>query len=249
MQELTLEEKKAIILDIMKDIDRFCRENGIRYTISSGTLLGAVRHGGFIPWDDDADMFMLREDFDRFVKIYRSDKYHLLFHNRSEGEFLMAGYAKVSDPETYVAGKNTMTSYGVYVDIFPLDSVPQDAETRKDYIHKVMSIHNRLHHRQKKDIVSILKSYRHSLSWWWERLDREVHNPEYADSPLAAHIVGTTNSRTVIDKSRFDTLREIPFEDYKFMAFSDTHSYLAMVFGEDYMTPKKWAHEYKIYRK
>ena len=82
--ELTLEEKQSIILEIMKDIDRFCRKNGIRYTLSSGTLLGAVRHKGFIPWDDDADMFMLREDFVRFVKTYRSDRFGLLFNTRSD---------------------------------------------------------------------------------------------------------------------------------------------------------------------
>ena len=80
MRELKLEEIQGILLDIMTDIDSFCRENNIRYIISSGTLLGAVRHKGFIPWDDDADMFMPREDFDRFVKIYKGRKYHLLYN-------------------------------------------------------------------------------------------------------------------------------------------------------------------------
>ncbi len=100
--ELTIQEKQEIILGILKDIDRFCRDNDIPYSLSSGTLLGAVRHGGFIPWDDDADMFMLREDFDRFVKIYKSDKYHLLFNTRSDDEFFASGYAKVNDPDTYI---------------------------------------------------------------------------------------------------------------------------------------------------
>ena len=98
--ELSLKEKQMIILDIMKDIDKFCRANDIPYTLSSGTLLGAVRHGGFIPWDDDADIFMLREDFDRFVSIYRSDRYKLVFNSKPEEKTLPSGIAQNGDPST-----------------------------------------------------------------------------------------------------------------------------------------------------
>lgn len=247
--ELTITEKHEIILEILKDIDKFCRANDIPYTISSGTLLGAVRHGGFIPWDDDADMFMLREDFDRFVRIYKSDRFHLLFNTRSEDEFFASGYAKVSDPSTILSETKTMTHVGVNVDVFPLDHVPEDPKERKKYMHKVMSIHNRIYHRQKKDLLSIIKSYRHSLDWWIDRMDRTVHNPAYKENRLVAHIVGSQNYRTVIDKDRFKTLTDIKFEGYDLRAFKDTHSYLEMVYGPDYMKPKEWSHNTIIYRK
>lgn len=248
MKELTIKEKHEIILEIMKDIDKFCRENDIPYTISAGTMLGAMRHGGFIPWDDDADLFMLREDFDRFVKIYKSPKYHLLFNTRGEKEFLASGYAKVSDPATRIEDNKTLTEYGVYVDIFPLDAVPEDPKEQHDFMHSIMSTHNRLHHRMKKDIVSIIKSYRHSLDWWWNKLDSQVHSGKYDDSPLVAQAIGTTNYRTVLEKSRFDSLVDIEFEGYKFLGFSDPHSYLVMLYGEDYMTPKKWAHNFRAFK-
>lgn len=247
MKELSIDEKKKIILDIMIDIDEFCRENDIKYTISSGTLLGAVRHGGFIPWDDDADMFMLREDFDRFVKTYRSPHYHLLFNKRGDDEFLAVGYAKISNPKTKVIDNSGRSGYGVYVDLFPLDSVPENEDERRDYMHRIMSLHNRLYHRQKKDLVSIIKSYRHSLDWWWNRLDGLVHSGAHDNSPFVAHIVGTTNYRTVIPREWFESLEDIDFEGYKFLGFKDPHSYLIRVFGEDYMTPKKWAHNFKAY--
>ena len=237
-KELTIKEKQQLILEVMKDIDRFCRDHNIPYTISSGTLLGAVRHGGFIPWDDDADMFMLRKDFDRFVATYNSDKYHLLFNTRNENEFFASGYAKVCDPATESADTIAKTNPGIFVDIFPLDAVPEDETLRKKYMHKVMSIHNRLHHRQRKDIVSILKSYRHSLDWWWHKMDTTVRDPQYADSPLVAHIIGTTNYRTVIHKDRFDNLVDIEFEGYPFLGFKDTDGYLTKVYGADYMTPR-----------
>ena len=247
--ELTLEEKQGIILEIMKDIDRFCRANNIRYTLSSGTLLGAVRHGGFIPWDDDADMFMLREDFDRFVSTYKSDRFGLLFNTRTDSEFFASGYAKVNDPTTHIAETLTMANHGVFVDIFPLDSVPEDPKERHRHMHRVMSLHNRIYHRQRKDLLSIIKSYRHSLDWWMNKMNETVRDPRYAGSPLVAHIVGSNNYRTVISRDRFDSLADISFEGYDFLGFSDTDSYLTMVYGPDYMTPKKWTHNLKVYRK
>ena len=64
-----------------------------------------------------------------------------------------------------------MTHYGVYVDIFPLDYVPDNEKERRKYMHKVMSIHNRIYHRQRKDLISIIKSWRHSLDWWMNRMN------------------------------------------------------------------------------
>lgn len=246
--EISLERHQALIFEIMKDIDRFCRANGIRYSLSSGTLLGAVRHGGFIPWDDDADLFMLREDFDRFVKTYKSDKYELIFGPGQIGEFFLSGYAKVNDPSGSLKRKDKVRHPAIYVDIFPLDSVPEDPEMQHKWMHKIMRIHNRLHHRNRRDFVSVIKSYYHSLRWWWNKLDRTVHSGRYADSPLVAHAVGTTNYRTVIRRDRFDSLVDTPFRDYKFLGFKDTDSYLSMVYGPDYMTPKKWSHNLKVYQ-
>ena len=68
MQRIPDKEIHGYILDILKDIDRFCTEEGLRYSMAYGTLLGAVRHKGFIPWDDDIDLMMPREDFERFVR-------------------------------------------------------------------------------------------------------------------------------------------------------------------------------------
>lgn len=236
MEELEIIEKKQIILDIMSDIDKFCRENKIPYSISSGTLLGAVRHGGFIPWDDDADMFMLREDFDRFIKTYKKRKYQLLYNKEDKNVFFRDGYAKVCDHHTTVVKKDTLARYGVYVDIFPLDYVPGDKKKRETFMNKVMRYHHKLHHRQKNDFISKLISYYHTTDWWWDKCDRVVRNPEYKDSRFVAHILGSRNKRTVLDKIVFENLSEIEFEGRRFLAFSDHHSYLTMVYG-DYMTP------------
>ncbi|MDE5839326.1 MAG: LicD family protein [Muribaculaceae bacterium] len=247
--ELTIKEKQSIILDIMKDIDRFCRSNGIPYTISSGTLLGAVRHGGFIPWDDDADMFMLRDDFERFIRIYKSDRYKLVFNFEDGDKSSPSGIAKIADVSTGSKDSAGQLDYGVWVDVFPLESVPEDPDECHKFMHKILRVNNRLYHRRKHDLLSIIKSYHHSYAWWLKRLNEIVHDNPYTDSPLVAHAVGSSNYRTVIPKKWFDDLGEIRFEDYDFMAFRDTDSYLTKVYGPDYMTPKKWNHDVKVYRK
>ena len=236
MEPINLEEKKKIILDIMTDIDEFCRENSIPYVISSGTLLGAVRHGGFIPWDDDADMFMLRKDFDRFIDTYKGRKYHVLYNTDNPDEFLKVGYAKISDPATKVLSRKTLVKFGVNVDLFPLDNVPDDPDERNRHMDKAMKIRRLLHHRQNKDFISYLISYHHSLEWWWNKCDEIIRNPKYNDSHLVAHILGARNKRTVFDRKWFENLKDIEFEGRIFKTFADTHSYLTMVYG-DYMTP------------
>ena len=81
------------------------------------------------------------------------------------------------------------------------------------------------------------------------KLDSIVQNNPYADSPLVAHAVGSDNYRTVIPRKWFENLGTRRFEDYDFMAFEDPDAYLKIVYGPDYMTPKKWSHEVKIYKK
>ena len=249
-QNLSLEETQSILFDIMKDIDRFCRSNGIRYSLSDGTMLGAVRHGGFIPWDDDADICMPREDFDKFAATYKSDKYHLLLNTHTKDEVFFYGFIKINDPTTNGAPTHkNIAKHGVTVDIFPLEPVPEDKKERAKFTHRIVSLHNRLYHRHKKDPLSIIKSYRHSINGWWNMIEKVIHEGKYTDSPLLCQVLGKPMVEVLLRKERFDDLVDITFNGHKFLGFRDTHSYLEMLFGPDYMTPKKWSHNYTIQKK
>ncbi len=248
---LTLEEKQEIILEELKDVDKFCRANNIRYSITYGTLLGAIRHGGFIPWDDDADICMLREDYDRFAATYKSEKYHVLqFVNHPEDkEVFHNGYLKINDPTTYIATHQNGIKYGVAVDIFPFDPVPEDKKERHRYNHKVRKIYNRLYHRHKKDPISIIKSYRHSVDEWWKMLDDTLHEGKYDDSRLLTQFFCAEEDEVLLSKDLFDNLIDIPFNGYNLLGFKDYHKYLVASYGENYMTPKVWAQNFEIYKK
>lgn len=121
------------MLEIAKEVKRVCEENDIRYFLYRGTFLGAVRHNGFIPWDDDMDFAMLREDYDKFCRIAPhalGEKYFL--QNWHTDENYALPFAKIRKRGTlYVESKcPVLEENGLYIDIYPLDYSPEQPEER-----------------------------------------------------------------------------------------------------------------------
>ena len=97
MTRLSHEEIHPRLTDILIAVDEFCENEGIRYSMAYGTLLGAVRHKGFIPWDDDIDILMPRPDFERFVSSFKHPSYECLYNKRGEDSHFVHFFAKVHD--------------------------------------------------------------------------------------------------------------------------------------------------------
>lgn len=134
MEKELLRKVQMTQFEIAKEIRRVCDENGIRYFLSGGTFLGAVRHKGFIPWDDDMDMAMLREDYERFCVIAPEKlKPQFAWQDWYTDENYSLPFGKVVKRNTiYLEGKKTarLKENGFYVDVFPIDPVPEDADRR-----------------------------------------------------------------------------------------------------------------------
>lgn len=122
-----IKEVQKAQLDILIEFDRICKKNNIKYQLFAGTLLGAIRHKGFIPWDDDIDVCMLREDYDKFLTVCNKDmknEYFLQTYN-SDPNYIMQ-FAKLRKNNTIFLERVTANCdihHGVYIDIFPLDDV------------------------------------------------------------------------------------------------------------------------------
>lgn len=123
-----------VLLEILLEIDRVCKIYGIHYSLCYGTLLGAVRHKGFIPWDDDLDIAMLRPEYDKFTKVCQSAfKKRFFLVDASTEEAYPYDFAKVVKEQTVYLERGAEYKNihkGIYVDIFPLDNVKQSLQHR-----------------------------------------------------------------------------------------------------------------------
>lgn len=96
---LTLQETREIQLKLLLYFDKYCRENNFNYSLGEGTLIGAVRHKGFIPWDDDIDLLMLREDYELFIKTYKGEYRLINYHTEKRWRDC---FSRLSDESTFV---------------------------------------------------------------------------------------------------------------------------------------------------
>ena len=142
MKEMTTREVQLVCLELLKDVHEFCIEHDIHYSLSGGSLIGAIRHNGFIPWDDDADIQMPRPDFDRFIKTYKSKRgFQLYAREKDNGSDVYSRIARVFDVEnTYVdqmAEPVVDRQVGVWIDIIPVDGAPNTKDKANKYIKEV----------------------------------------------------------------------------------------------------------------
>ena len=128
MMEKMLRKLQLTQLDILKVFDKFCREHDLHYSLYAGSLLGAVRHKGFIPWDDDLDVCMSRADYDRLIALWeQAQPKGYILQNKENSPNFWQSFSKIrKDHTTFLQGQREAGQYhtGIFLDIFPLDRIP-----------------------------------------------------------------------------------------------------------------------------
>lgn len=247
---LALDDYHEVMLGIMKAVHNFCVENNIRYSLIYGTLLGAVRHKGFIPWDDDMDIGIPRPDYDRLVSLLNSGKkigdyYYHLHYTNSENYFYQI--IRICDDRTEVNPKyvrKRIEKMGVWVDIFPVDGVP--ALTPAGIFRRIRLFINKNFQnadiyaiKEKKGICNKFKLLSVKIFPNAKKrnylIDRLLRETPFEKAKKVGDVQDKHEQVHPRPQSDYSNLVLLPFEDTSFYAISTWDSYLRDVYGEDYM--------------
>ncbi len=132
MNEISIDELKRIQFEILKVVHDYCVTNNLRYSLAYGTLIGAIRHKGYIPWDDDIDIMMPRQDYEVFIRSFNGFNSRFNVISTLHEPRFYAPYANVFDNRTrLVENRNHHSEIGIKIDVFPIDFVPESNSKRK----------------------------------------------------------------------------------------------------------------------
>lgn len=249
MKELTPIELKEVQLRMMDYVDSFCRLNGIEYTLASGTLLGAMRHGGFIPWDDDIDIHFLRSEYNRFIKQWNEKKENHPFELVSieSGNNMGYPFAKIHDPNT-VTYIGNIERTGVFIDVFPIDYVldQDDLIERYSKIAKLYEQRTRCFNWMlvksanknvtfKQKFIAFLKKPKASyneLAITISDLAQSIHERTDYVFEMVCGFIG----KNAVPTKVYESYCDVPFEDRVYRRVNDYDTLLTKAYG-DWRTP------------
>ena len=260
-KELSLQDIKIITFAILKHFRDFCNANDIEFYLSNGTLLGAVKYGGFIPWDDDIDVLMPRKDYDRFIEIYKDDEQYKLFTGNRTPHYKFP-YAKLCDMSTRKIESNVYSGVdlGINIDIFPLDScsgyiLNPGVQRKLGFCQKGCMLSQFISSKgkpfYKRFVIECCKLL--TYEFFCKRLEKIVS--EEADKKceyMGCLMWPVYGKREIIPAEVFHNSVEVEFEGEKFLAPSGYDVYLQSLYGDYKKDPpiekQKTHHQYKAYR-
>lgn len=238
-REININELKEIQVNILNHIDEYCKANNIRYSIGYGTLLGAVRHKGYIPWDDDLDIVMPYPDYQRFLKEFHSADYLKVQDMRSDETYRFP-FAKVIDTRTVLI-EHTITS-GVYVDIFPVVGFPK-AEEFESFVEEYHKYYMQMRSVTKRKNASfshkvffpINKLFKPSRDKVMQKIEAIYSRYDFDKVSHAGVIPNHYKKRRYIPAEVFRKYSTQEFESRQYPALENYDAYLTGTYG-DYMT-------------
>lgn len=248
MKEISINEKKSIMLLMMDEIDSFCRHNGITYFLVGGTLLGAVRHSGFIPWDDDMDIGMPREDYEFFLERFVSSSGNVSVISNSNSDNYIWASAKAIDNRTLLIEQNNYKNpIGVFIDVFPFDYIDGTYETaikrvKKNELFQYLLAMKHMEIKEGRSIVKNLGIVLCKLLFLIpdkvliQRINSNSRFNKSKDYNFICNFTGAWGVREISKIENFRKTVDVLFEGRKYLAPVGYDDYLTTVYG-DYMTP------------
>ena len=265
MKKLNLEELKKIQVEILDVVDSFCEKNQINYWLDCGTLIGAIRHKGYIPWDDDIDIGMLREDYNKFMNIFNEQNDRYKFYSIENNKDFLFQFGKVLDTKTilYEPNKEKGIKLNVNIDVFVYDNAPDDENQcqkmfqKRDLLYKLRFAQL---YRDAYDKTSLKKKImRFFLNIYLKFLPKNYYTRKVVenskryincDTKRVGNFVSI--SKFVCDKEIFKEFVKVEFEGKKYPAPVGYDEWLRNIYGDYMQLPpvekRVGHHEFEAYQ-
>lgn len=270
-EALSLKEIQKVSLNILKQIADLCEEQNIRYYLCMGTLLGAIRHKGFIPWDDDIDIMVPRPDYDRLMEyLYNNKLPNLTLFNRQTHKNYPYMISRISDDRYILEMENEESvGMGIFIDVYPMDGMGATLKEALKYgiyndrmssfcyqaTRKHFAIENtKSTFRKIVKLPVYLVSKAIGKDFFMDRIEKHTGRYEYETSEWVGDLVWLNwGASEIFKREWFDEYIVVPFEEYEFRVPKEYDAVLRHEFG-DYMTlppvEERIAHHfYKAYKK
>lgn len=248
-KEIDIKGLREIQLGILDMIHAFCMERGIRYSLGGGTLLGAVRHKGYIPWDDDVDIMMPRPDYDRFLMEFDGMYPHLRIQNAFTDPKYILPFSKVIDDRTILeerVSENETRKSGVFIDVFPVDGLPPEnglarfckrwTAFRRPMIYTSQADGALVKFPCLRPVCRLLINHRHAVA----KAESFVSSIDFDTALFAGAISGRYGWKEHMGADTFRKYSDISFENRVYRCISDYDTYLTKHYGEYMQLPPEY---------
>ena len=238
--EYDIKEVQAVMLDILTVVDELCQKHGIKYILDGGSMLGAVRHGGFIPWDDDLDIAMLREDYEKLMEVCKTElpEEYLWQSAETEPNYPL-NFAKIRKKNTVYkerSYKDLDMNQGVYIDVFPIDNT--NPEKLPKQLKKLAFLHivkfTKLKIYKKKKRFLFYPFCLESKKSMDKRAKRLMTQENHTKTDLVYKICHAGKMKPTYPRSIYEDVIRYPFCGKEFYIPADYENFLRGRFG-DYM--------------
>ncbi|MGR4991424.1 LicD family protein [Vibrio rotiferianus] len=250
MKQLTFDQLRSVQMSILDKVHDFCQQHQLNYSLAGGSLLGAIRHKGYIPWDDDIDIMMPRDDYEYLLENFTADYPDFTFFNlQSEPNPYPFLFSKLSLNGSEISN-GRIKGVGINIDIFPIDSLGQnEAQAKLRFsLMKVFNLFPRVQRSRKERtnpvVNALFRLFQRLIKfvptpWFLLAIQSLCSNRLVSEKGFAVSIGSSYLSKELCEASLYHDYTQVEFEDRHYQSIARYDDYLSMIYGDYMQIPKK----------